>query len=90
MINLLTVLKEYTSWLLGWFTVAMIISLVIRWLPIFRDDSDEPGWFGNRSGIKPVTDNLTGCQYLITSEGGITPRLDADGKHVCKFEKVKS
>lgn len=28
------------------------------------------------------TDSATGCQYL-QGGGGITPRLDAAGKHIC-------
>lgn len=29
-----------------------------------------------------VTDKETGCDYLRAPSGGITPRLDANGKHV--------
>lgn len=28
------------------------------------------------------TDSRTGCQYLESLNGGLTPRLDRDGKHV--------
>ena len=37
-----------------------------------------------RSGLALHTDAKTGCQYLSTAQGGITPRLDSNGKHVCK------
>lgn len=30
-----------------------------------------------------LVDQDTGCQYLMTDKGGVTPRLDADGKHIC-------
>jgi hypothetical protein len=29
-----------------------------------------------------LTDNLTGCQYVTTSRGGIVPRYDAEGKQI--------
>lgn len=30
------------------------------------------------------TDNITGCQYLGRStDGGLTPRMDRHGKHIC-------
>ncbi|MCE9565767.1 MAG: DUF6440 family protein [Planctomycetes bacterium] len=46
-----------------------------------RDDSDEQ--HGKRSGLTVYTDYKTGCQYLGTILGGVTPRLDRDGKPVC-------
>ena len=45
------------------------------------DDSDASAW--NRSGLKPHTDHLTGCQYLQAPNGGLTQRLDASGGHIC-------
>lgn len=36
-----------------------------------------------RSNMKLHTDSMTGCQYLSVSGGGITPRLDANGKQIC-------
>lgn len=47
-----------------------------------RDDSDMPD--GRPSGMRVLSDNLTGCQYLAYSSGGITPRMGADGKQVCR------
>jgi hypothetical protein len=46
-----------------------------------RDDSDTAD---KRSGMKPRRDALTGCEYLETSKGAITPRLGRDGKQVCR------
>lgn len=45
------------------------------------DNSDASAW--NRSGLKLHTDYLTGCQYLQAPNGGLTPRLDATGGHIC-------
>lgn len=30
-----------------------------------------------------LTDNQTGCQYVVTISGGVTPRMDATGKQMC-------
>lgn len=46
------------------------------------DDSDLPD--GRRSGMRPLTDALTGCQYLADGHG-LVPRMNGDGRHVgCK------
>lgn len=45
------------------------------------DDSDAAPM---RSGLRIKTDNLTGCQYFVTLAGSITPRVDRDGKQICK------
>lgn len=39
---------------------------------------------GQRSEMKLRTDHGTGCQYLATAGGGITPRLGRDGKQMCR------
>lgn len=34
---------------------------------------------------KTWVDNVTGCEFLISGNGSITPRIDADGIHMgCK------
>lgn len=38
---------------------------------------------GERSGMRLYTDAQTGCQYLATPGGSLTPRLSADGEHIC-------
>lgn len=38
---------------------------------------------GGYSGLHVMVDALTGCQYLATQKGGLTPRLDANGKQIC-------
>lgn len=37
----------------------------------------------DRSGMVPMVDAATGCQYLRVSGGGITPRLNSRGAVVC-------
>ena len=48
---------------------------------IGRGDADPPHGV---SGVKLITDYGTGCQYLMSPEGSLTPRLNATGKQVCK------
>lgn len=45
-----------------------------------RNDTDPPDGY---SGLSVLIDTKTGCQYLATREGGVTPRLDKKGKHMC-------
>lgn len=74
-------LKRYTKWLGGWLLIAYWLAFVIGKSPVGRDDTD-PGQWGSRSGVVPRTDSLTGCQYLEAGSGGLTPRLDRDGKQI--------
>lgn len=46
------------------------------------DDTDTA--FGKSSGMAPRRDALTGCEYLETRGGGLTPRLGADGRQICR------
>lgn len=79
----LETLKQFTLWLLWLFVFGIVFSWAVSFTPLGRDDTDKGSWGGGRSGIKPVTDALTGCQYLVSQHGGITPRLDSEGKHIC-------
>ena len=45
------------------------------------DNTDKNLFIRSDLGLK--TDYGTGCQYLTTLWGSITPRLDKDGKQVC-------
>lgn len=44
-----------------------------------RDDSDSAT---ERSGMNVLTDHKTGLQYLESTNGGLTPRLDEEGKQM--------
>jgi hypothetical protein len=61
--------------------LALIVILILL-RRITRDDTDQPGWFGSVSGMALYTDHKTGLQYLGNPLGGITPRLDAEGRHM--------
>ena len=48
-------------------------------------DSTDGSW-SKRSGISLHIDHETGCHYLGTLFGALTPRLDRDGEHICRPE----
>jgi hypothetical protein len=81
----LTEAQVFARWLIRgcgkWLLIGAAVVMALGWTPVGRDDSD-PGSWGERSGLVPATDAATGCQYLRTSGGGITPRLAQDGKHM--------
>lgn len=77
--KLLDSLKAYTVWIVkGAFLAAIIGFGLSSWLSPYDDTDPE----GSRSGLVLRTDHLTGCQYLTTTQGGITPRLDRNNNHV--------
>jgi hypothetical protein len=75
-------MKQFIIWMLVFVSVLLFLR-ILSVSPLGRDDTDKEAW-GERSGINPVTDALTGCQYLLSPSGGITPRLDGDGRHICQ------
>lgn len=82
----LKTLKEWTLWIMKVVLIVYFLSWALNQMPLGRDDTDAKTWGGGRSGMIPVTDALTGCQYLKVPGGGITPRLDAYGRHLgCKL-----
>lgn len=58
--------------------VIVAIAQGIASLVNHRDSTDGE----QRSGMILRTDHGTGCQYLESTNGGITPRLDEEGKHI--------
>lgn len=74
----------FTAWVFGMLRLMFFIFTAILGVnlsPVGRDDSD-PGEWGRRSGISVRTDHLTGCQYLESWGGGLTPRVDREGRHL--------
>lgn len=61
--------------------VLLIIFALLSWMQPYDDSDDEAN--GKRSNMSLRVDYGTGCQYLGTGLfGGLTPRLDKDGRHV--------
>lgn len=61
---------------------AAIILLALLCAGCSHDDPDATN--GTRSGLTPITDHLTGCQYLYYGVNSLTPRMGADGKQICR------
>lgn len=65
-----------------WAIIALLGFTAWQWVsPPARDATDPPS--GARSGMRLRTDSGTGCQYLETRAGALSPRLGPDGKQVC-------
>jgi len=60
--------------LMGWLLMAYLLG------DLEYDTTDNGS---NRSGLALYIDNKTGCHYLGTAHGGLTPRLDSKGEHLC-------
>lgn len=83
-------LTEGALWAVGkWALIALVGTAMYQgWYPPARDATDPPS--GPRSGVRLRTDSGTGCQYLETKGGGLSPRLGADGKQVCGSAAVEA
>jgi len=74
------------------FAAGLVIGLIATFVLIAAfsasqplDDTDNK-LTGARSDMRILIDHGTGCQYLRSSGGGLTPRLDAAGKPMCSKE----
>jgi hypothetical protein len=72
--------KEFVGWICGWAVIGIVSAFLIgEFTDIGRDDSDTAT---SRSNMAVRTDALTGCQYLESSKGLLSPRLRGDGEQV--------
>ena len=62
-------------------TVCVILLSIYLFTTPARDATDPPN---GRSNLHLLVDHETGCHYLRAKGGGITPRLNANGKHICE------
>lgn len=75
--------KKDLMWTAFWFIIYVtVFTAVLDYFKFAWDDSDGE----TRSNLNVHTDARTGCQYLSTLGGGITPRYAADGTHICSKE----
>jgi hypothetical protein len=58
-----------------------LYALMEYFFPTPYDDTDAPP---KRSGMVHYVDYGTGCEYIAPRLGGLTPRLNAEGKHICE------
>lgn len=81
------IITEGIKGAIKWFAALYFLGIVLLAVGIVafnhlspRDSSDTET---ERSGMTVRTDALTGCQYLESSKGFLTPRLDGDNMPVC-------
>lgn len=76
-------LTEGALWAIGKWALIVVVGTAIfqAIVPPARDATDPPS--GARSGVRLRTDSGTGCQYLETKGGAITPRMGRDGRQMC-------
>jgi hypothetical protein len=79
-------LWKFVGQIAFWYVVAAVVtsianSYLAKHTDVGRDDTDPAH---GRSDLRILTDHKTGCQYLAGSKGGLTPRLDQSGKHMCE------
>lgn len=77
----------FASGVLSFIALLILLTLAAGWgidAIGWRDADDCDASVSERCGMKPRVDALTGCEYLETAGGGITPRLDASGAQVCR------
>lgn len=73
--------RQFKKDLLGIVLLSLVIQLVWNYGPFGRDASDG-NVVGQRSGLAVKIDRETGLHYLEGQGGGLTPRLDANGKQI--------
>lgn len=62
---------------------AVLCFWVAMWVVDLMTPFDETDTPPSRSGVVVTRDAKTGCEYLKTFFGSITPRLDVKGKPFC-------
>ena len=64
----------------------IILYLFLLWATGGMDKDSTDG--AKRSNMSLRIDAMTGCHYLEGRKGGMTPRLDINGKHICQGSNV--
>ena len=82
---------DLLTWWFGWkitMGICCAVGLVLLGAMLMKATEEPPALPAGPVVTKGYTfllhiDDLTGCHYLAISAGGLTPRLDAQGRHVC-------
>ncbi len=75
--------------------IGLVVYLLIVWwsggLEYDSTDGDKRSgsvYYTDMTTLRGIyVDAMTGCHYLQGSRGGLTPRLDSSGQHVCIGEE---
>jgi len=68
------------------YLAAMIVIGVVVFF-FFQPEKDSTDPIDGHSGLSIKVDAMTGCQYLTTTDGGLTPRMDKSGAQLCGDKK---
>lgn len=70
---------------MNWVVIALLCAMFLGLVTSpSHDDTDPPS---GHSGMTLYTDQRTGCQYMGTGFGGLTPRMSQDGKQICEVKQ---
>lgn len=78
-------ITRYVARLCVGLSIVLIALLAFEHFYPLEKDSTDP--IDGRSGLNIKVDALTGCQYLTTTDGGLTPRLDKSCAQLCGDNK---
>lgn len=91
--NAAKVITKGITGAIKWFAVMWLIGLAFTaamgWFADRYGPRDSTDTAAERSGMTLRTDALTGCQYLESRTGYLTPRLDSDKMIVCNEDVLK-
>jgi len=76
-------LVEFGKWMLLGFGIVFVLGWAVQQLGYGWDSTDNRG-AGLHSNMRLRTDYGTGCQYLESRDGALTPRLNRAGRQVCR------
>ncbi len=68
--------------------VAVVIAAVAAGVALYArpkaNGDASPDGYKDARGVRMHVDRLTGCHYISTWDGGLYPRLTADGSQLCE------
>lgn len=78
--------KENWKWLETRLLIFWLLGSLIVWVVNAAEVGFDSTDGEERSGMALHVDAKTGCHYLASKHGGITPRLSKEGIHFCNGE----
>ena len=77
---------SFISYCIGVFIgllIAFFVFLAVQLSSTKPLDATDNHITGIRSNLTILVDHGTGCEYLKSVSGGLTPRINPQGKHIC-------
>jgi hypothetical protein len=76
-------MKAFKTILLSFDVLFILAVAFVLFFPRPYDDTDD-SIGGKRSGMSLYIDRGTGCHYVSTFIGGMSPRYNPSGKQICR------